>query len=163
MPNHRRPVGEDIRELSLPESNRLLHGRSIEAESRQPAAGDRSIKIEPLLVLHGLHVNPQDSVATGQKAALVRAQAVGKKWDREPQTPGISAVERRHVARQRKRDAPDMNGRALRKNRWLLRAVQELDQVRLGEAALAPTTHATSREKTCIAPPPDRSLADPQE
>jgi hypothetical protein len=67
------------------------------------------------------------------------------------------------VARHRDEDAPDAKGCRLRMNRWLVDATQELDQIRFGEAALTPAADAMAGEKACIAPPPDRSLADPQE
>src|SRR6202171_6616692 len=163
MPDDRWTVGEDVSEVSFPEGNRHLDGCPIEADGRELPAGDRSIEINTVLVLQGLAVDLQDVLARREKTVLAQAQAVGKVWDGAPQTPGITAVKGRQVTGHREGDARAMDGVGVRMTRWLLAALQELAQIRLGEAALTPAAHATAGQKPCVAPAADRGLADPPE
>src|SRR5712692_6530943 len=115
MPDERWTAGEDVGELAFPEGNRPVHGRSIEADGRELAAGDRSLEIGAGLVLQGVHVGVQDLIRSHEKTGLAEAQAVGEEWDSQAHTPRISAVEGREVARHWDCHAPDID------SRWRLR------------------------------------------
>src|ERR1700682_5372568 len=161
MPDDRWTVGKCLSEPRLPKRNGPVHSRTIEANSQKPAARGRSIQIDAGLVVQTLHVELQQVVGARQVAGLVATKSVRKKRDREAQAPGIAAVEGRQVARHRDRKVTDMDGSLA--PRGSLGSVQEPDQVRLGEAALTPASHAMTGEQPSMPPGMDRCMADPEE
>src|ERR1700686_5586171 len=93
MPDDRWAMREGVGEFSFPEGNRLVHARSIEADSSEPAAVGRSLEIDIVLVLQGIHVDLQNLVCGDQKTGLIGAQAVDQEGNRQAYAPGIAAVE----------------------------------------------------------------------